>query len=92
MFGKGSFESGVASKMLAEYAADPFPYLGPETKKKMTEAYRMMWRKFEELAFDTPATAHWQTARIQQADNIDVGPVTSADIQDDLFRPPDAPF
>lgn len=51
----------------------------------------MMWQKFEELAFDAPATAHWQTARNEEADNIDVGPVTEADVHDDLFRPSDVP-
>lgn len=92
VFGKGSFESGVAAKMLAEYAADPFPYLGPETKKKMMEPSRMMWRKFEELTFDGPATAHWQTVRPDEADNIDVGLVTETDFQDDLFEISNNPF
>lgn len=82
----------MAAKILKEYAADPFPYLGPEKQKKMTEAYRMMWQKFEELAFDAPAAADWRTARIDEADNIDVGPVTEADRHNDLFRSENEPF
>jgi len=34
-FGKGQFESGVAAKVLREYAADPFPYLDDAEKMKM---------------------------------------------------------
>ena len=45
-----------------------------------------------DLAFDAPATAHWQTARIKEADNIDVGPLTEADLQDNLFGPSNVPF
>jgi hypothetical protein len=92
VFGKGSFESGVAAKMLAEYAADPFPHLETETKKKMTDASRMMWQKFEELAFDSPVMTELQPVKIEEADNIDVGPLTEADLQDELFRPSDVPF
>jgi hypothetical protein len=33
VFWNGSFESGMAAKTLADYAADPFPCLGRETKK-----------------------------------------------------------
>ncbi len=55
-------------------------------------AQRMLWLKFEELAFDAPAMAHWREARPQEADNIDVGPVTEADLHDDLFRPAEVPF
>ena len=31
-------------------------------------------------------------ARPPEADNIDVGPVTEADLHDDLFRPAEVPF
>jgi hypothetical protein len=51
----------------------------------MSAAHRMLWQKFEELVFDAPSTP-------QEADNIDVGPVTEADLHDDLFFPSDAPF
>jgi hypothetical protein len=52
----------------------------------------MLWLKFEELAFDAPAMAHWRETRPPEADNIDVGPLTEADLHDDLFRPSDVPF
>jgi hypothetical protein len=92
VFGKGNFETGLASKLLNLFAENPLPYLDPESKQKMTAAYRGLWHKFEELAFDEPATTHWREARPQEADNIDVGPVTEADLHDDLFRPAEVPF
>ena len=87
VFGKGNFETGLAAKLLAEYAKDPLPFLDPESKKKMSAAYRMLWQKFEEVAFAPSATIHRQPA-----DNIDAGPVTEADLNDDLFKTSDAPF
>jgi hypothetical protein len=91
-FGKGDFKTGVAAKVLNLFAENPGPFLDPELKQKMTAAHRMLWFKFEELAFEAPARAHWREARPQESDNIDVGPVTEADLHDDLFRPPDLPF
>ena len=91
-FGKGEFESGVAAKRLALYVADPLVFLEAESKQKMAAASRMLWFKFEELAFEAPATAHWREARSPEADNIDVGPVTEADLHNDLFRPAAEPF
>jgi hypothetical protein len=46
----------------------------------------------QSAAFEAPATAHWREARSPEADNIDAGPVTEADLYDNLFRPLDAPF
>jgi hypothetical protein len=68
VFGKGNFETGVAAKLLTAYAADPVPYLDPESKKKMAVAYRMLWRKFEEMAFDASAGLRWQESEPQEAD------------------------
>jgi len=67
-FGKGDFESGMAAKLLALYAEDPLLFLDSESKKKMAAAQRLLWLKFEELAFDAPALAHWREARPQEAD------------------------
>ena len=83
---------GVTAKLLALHAEDPVPYLDAATKKKMSEAHRMIWRKFQELAFEDPAVTHWREAKRQEADNIDVGPVTEADLHDDLLRPENEPF
>ena len=91
-FGKGDFESGVAARFLALYVENPLPYLDSELKRKLTAAYRVLWHKFQELAFEVPARAHWQEIGLQEADNIDVGPLTAADLQADLFRPSDVPF
>jgi len=82
----------VAAKLLAAYAADPLPYLDPESKKKMAGAYRMLWRKFAELAFDASAGARWQESEQGEADNIDVGPVTEADLNGELFTTSGNPF
>jgi hypothetical protein len=82
----------MASKLLNLFAENPVPFLDPESKQKMTAACRGLWHRFEELAFDAPATVHWREKRPPEADNIDVGPLTEADLQDDLFRPSDVPF
>ena len=92
VFGKGSFESGVAAKLLTAYADDPLAYLDPESKRKMAMAYRMLWRKFEEIAFDASAGARWQESELQEADNIDVGPLTEADLNGELFATSENPF
>ena len=92
VFAKGNFESGVAAKLLAAYADDPLPYLDSETKKRLLAAHRMLWRKFEELAFDASAGLRWQESEAQEADNIDVGPVTEADLDGELFDTSGNPF
>ncbi|HEX3716571.1 MAG TPA: hypothetical protein VH595_01275 [Verrucomicrobiae bacterium] len=51
-FAKGDFESGLAARLLSEYAADPYPYLDEAGKKKMLTAQSDLMRKFSELAFD----------------------------------------
>jgi hypothetical protein len=39
VFAKGQFENGVATKVLRDFAQDPFPYLDPEARAKMTAAH-----------------------------------------------------
>jgi hypothetical protein len=92
VFAKVNFESGVAAKFLAQYAADPLPYLDPETKKKLSAAYRVLWQKFEEFAFYASAGTRWQEAMSPEADNIDVGPLMEADLQPDIFKTSENPF
>ena len=91
-FAKGDFESGVAARALAQYGEDPWPFLDAETRKQMSSVYRMIWRKFEELALDTSAEARGQEAAPPEADNIDVGPLSEEDLVEDLFKSPDNPF
>ena len=74
------------------FAENPLPWLDSESKKNLAAAQRLLWLKFEELAFDAPAMAHWRETRPPEADNIDVGPLTEADLHDDLFRPAEVPF
>jgi hypothetical protein len=58
----------------------------------MTAAGSGLWFKFEALAFDAPAITPWRKPRPQEVDNIAVGPVTEADLRDDLLQPAEAPF
>jgi hypothetical protein len=92
IFAKGEFESGVAAKRLAQYAEDPLPFLDSVTKKKLNEAYRELWRKFEDIAFGESAQTRYEAAMHPPADNLDLGPVTEADLHVDLFQPENQPF
>jgi hypothetical protein len=49
-------------------------------------------RKFDELAFDESAAVRWQEAQPIEADNIDVGPATGTESQDDLIEETGNPF
>lgn len=91
-FAKGDFESGVAVKILNDFAENPSPYLDEETKKKLAAVNSMLLRKFSELAFDDMAQVRWQESEQREADNIDVGPLTEADLQDDLLERSGNPF
>jgi hypothetical protein len=92
VFGKGQFESGVAAKVLREFAQDPFPYLDEAEKKNMIAAHSALLGKFTELAFDESAEARWQESRPMEADNMDVGPATETDLQGDLIEASGNPF
>jgi hypothetical protein len=92
VFGKGDFMSGVAIKILNDFAENPFPYLDEETKKKLAAVNSMLLRKFAELAFDDMAQMRWQESEQREADNIDVGPLTEADLQNELLAESDNPF
>ncbi len=59
MFGKGEFESGVATKVLMDFAQDPFPYLDPEVRAKMTAAHSALLRNLTESAFEESAEMRW---------------------------------
>lgn len=52
VFAKGEFESGLATKRLNEFVADPYPYLDEAAKKKMTTPHSDLLRKFTELALE----------------------------------------
>jgi hypothetical protein len=92
VFGKGQFESGVAAKVLREFAQDPFPYLDEAEKKKMMAADSALLGKFTELAFDDVAEMRWQESQPAEADNMDVGPATEVDLQGDLIEASGNPF
>jgi hypothetical protein len=92
VFGKGQFESGVAAKVLREFAQDPFPYLDEAEKKTMMAAHSDLLRKFTELASDEAAEMRWEETRPAEADNIDVGPATETDLQGDLMEASENPF
>ncbi len=92
VFAKGDFERGIAVKILNDFAENPFPYLDEEAKKKLAAVHSMLLQKFTELAFDDMAQTRWQEAWPGEADNIDVGPLTEADLQEDLLKLSENPF
>jgi hypothetical protein len=92
VFAKGDFERGIAVKILNDFAENPVPYLDEETKKKLAAVNSMLLRKFTELAFDDMAEVRWQESQRAEADNIDVGPLTDADLQEDLLERSENPF
>jgi hypothetical protein len=63
VFAKGHFESGVAAKLLNDFAEDPYPYLEDKTKKKMMTVQSDLQRKFTELAFDEAAEMRWRESQ-----------------------------
>jgi hypothetical protein len=66
-FGKGQFESGVAARVLREFAQDPFPYLDEAEKKEMMASHSGLLRKFTELAIDESAEVRSQESRPMEA-------------------------
>jgi hypothetical protein len=92
VFAKRDFERGIAAKILNDFAENPAPYLDEETKKKLAAVNAMLLWKFTELAFDEMAETRWQESRPAEADNIDVGPLTEADLRGDLFESSGNPF
>ncbi len=92
VFAKGDFERGLAVKILNDFAENPLPYLVEEAKQKLAAVNAMLLRKFAELAFDDLAQVRWQESEPGEADNIDVGPRTEADLTSDLFATSENPF
>ncbi len=60
VFGKGHFESGIAVKLLNDFAENPSPYLDEKGIKKMLGVQSDLQRKFVELALDDAAEVRWQ--------------------------------
>ncbi|HEX4119508.1 MAG TPA: hypothetical protein VH619_02675 [Verrucomicrobiae bacterium] len=92
VFAKGQFERGIAAKLLNELVADPYLYLDEAGGKKMNSAHSDLLRKFTELAFDESVAVRWQESQPTEADNIDVGPVTETESQNDLIESSGSPF
>jgi len=92
VFPKGCFELGIAAKVLNVFAENPIPYLDEEAKMELRAVNAVLLRTFSELAFDEMAEVRWRESRPAEADNIDVGPLTEADLNNDLFRPENEPF
>jgi len=91
-FEKGDFERGLAVKILNGYAENPYPHLDEKGKKQMVAVDAALLQKFTELAFDEAAEMRWRESRPVEADNIDVGPLTSEDFQDDWLKLSEYPF
>ena len=92
VFAKGDFERGLAVKILNDFAENPLPYLDEEAKQKLAAVNSMLLRKFAELAFDDRAQVRWQESAPGEADNLNVGPLTEADLTDELFATSENPF
>lgn len=91
-FAKGDFERGIAAKILSDYAENPAPYLDEEMSNKPTAVQRALLRKFTELAFGELMEMCRDKRRPTEADNIDLGPLTEADLQTAMFESSDDPF
>jgi hypothetical protein len=91
-FEKGDFEKGVAIKILNDYAENPYPQLDEKRKKQMVAVDAALLQKFTDLAFDESAEMRWREARLDEPDNVDVGPVETDDLQSDLFGVSENPF
>ena len=63
IFAKGHFESGVAAKVLNDFAENWFAYLDEKGNKKMLGVQSDLQRKFVELALDDAAEVRWQEAQ-----------------------------
>ena len=92
VFAKGDFERGLAVNILNDFAENPVPYLDEEAKGKLAAVHALLLRKFGELAFDDRAQVRWQESEAGEADNLDVGPVTADDLQEDLLERSENPF
>jgi hypothetical protein len=71
VFAKGHFESGIAAKILNDFAEDPFPYLEKKGEKKMLEIQSDLQRNFIELALDDAAEVRWQESKQEDSTGFD---------------------
>jgi hypothetical protein len=90
-FAQGQFESGIAAKVLNEFAAEPYPYLDEAARKKMNTGQLDLLRKFQEIAFDESAKMRCEESQRAEADNSE-GPAEATDLQNDLFESSGNPF
>ena len=91
IFERDQFKNGLATKVLSDFAADPFPYLD-EAGKKMKMVQSDLRRKFTDLALDEAAEVRWRVSQRSEADNIESEPPKGMESQNLLFEPLDAPF
>jgi len=56
-----------ATKVLNDFAQDPFSYLDEPGKKTIIAAHSALLRKFTGSAFDEPAEMRWQESRPTEA-------------------------
>ncbi|HEX3718584.1 MAG TPA: hypothetical protein VH595_11505 [Verrucomicrobiae bacterium] len=89
VFVKGQFESGIAAKLLNEFAANPYPYLDEAARKKMDTAQSDLVRKFGELALDESAQARYDEWERQRSE---AEPLPEANSQAFLFDDTNQPF
>jgi hypothetical protein len=90
-FEKGAFESGFAQAVLAEYARRPELFLGEEGYKKLADASRSLWRRFEK-ALEENSEARWKLMTLRPGDNVGDRPLKPDDRQEELFCHSEDPF
>jgi hypothetical protein len=66
VFEKDHFKSGVATKVLMDYAEDPHPSLDEAAKKKMSMVQSDLLQKFTDIAFDESAKVRWRELQRQE--------------------------
>jgi hypothetical protein len=84
-FAKGDFESGLAARLLNEYAADPYPYLDEGAQKKIDTAQSDLLRKFTDLALDGSADLRCRDSVTTEREKVVSGASADQAVQVELL-------
>jgi hypothetical protein len=85
-FARGDFESGLAARLLSEYAADPYPYLDEAAKKKIAIVQSDLLRKFDHFALDESAQARYNEFARTEAHSGDKKSAGRKAPQDEILK------
>jgi hypothetical protein len=86
-FLKGAFETGIAGKLLALYAANPEAFLDDREREKLGDVSRALWRRFNETLGESSGS------NCERSDN-DCGDCrdSAADLPEDELTDSNEPF